>query len=152
MEEDTSSSVHSDLLKWARGIYPTEAATRLLLEAFDGRFARRGWPWVARTESGHYYIDATKLSDDEIGMLSGGERRVLAIARSLLGEQTVDLSDAITGLDRLHTDVVIGAIAHATGEHEYRPELSEIAGRDIRSASRSSLRRPNKADQIGMTR
>lgn len=152
MEEYTSSSVRSDLLEWARGIYPTEAATRLLLEAFDGRFARRGWPWVARTESGHYYIDVTKLRDDAIGMLSGGERRVLAIARSLLGEQPVDLSDALSGLDQRHTNLVIGAIAHATGKHEYRPELSGIAGRDIRSASRSSLRRPSRADQIGTTR
>lgn len=152
MEEDTSSSVRSDLLEWAHGIYPTEAATRLLLEAFDGRFARRGWPWVASTESGHYYIDATKLSDDEIGMLSGGERRVLAIARSLLGEEPVDLSDALPGLDPRHTDLVIGAITHATGEHEYRPELSRIADRKVRSASRSGLRRPNRADQIGMTR
>ena len=108
-------SVPADLRAWAKGIYPTEAAVHLLLRAFGGRFARPGWPWIKTTESGNHYLDGAKLSDDHIGVLSGGERRILAITRSLLGEQPVDLADALTGLDQRTTRTVLDALAHATG-------------------------------------
>lgn len=113
--DSATRSVPADLRAWAKGIYPTEAAVHLLLQAFDGRFARPGWPWIMATESGSYYLDAERLSDDHIGGLSGGERRVLAITRSLLGEQPVDLADALTGLDRPTTRIVVDALVHATG-------------------------------------
>ena len=142
----------SDQLTWARGTNPTEAATQLLFHAFGGRFARPGWPWVASTESGRHYIDATKLTDNEIGMLSGGERRALAFARSLLGEDPVDLSDAITGLDRRHTRLVIDALAHAAGERGYRPVSTDPAHGDMRVPIRNECRRPSSIEPTGMTR
>lgn len=123
--------VEADLTEWARGIYPTEAAVRLLIGAFGGRFARPGWPWIARTTGGRHYIDAAKLGDDEIGMLSGGEQRVLTITRSLLGGAPVDLSDALTGLDQRHTRLVIDALAHAAGVPISRPASPGAATRDF---------------------
>lgn len=35
-----------DLRRWAKGTYTTEAATELLLRAFNGRFAEPGNPWI----------------------------------------------------------------------------------------------------------
>lgn len=127
-------SVRTNLLAWARGIYPTEAATRLLLHAFEGRFARPGWPWIRTTESGSHYIDTTRLHDDEIGMLSGGERRVLAIARSLFGEEAVNLADALTGLDRPISRIVLSALTHATGT------VAKAAGADRTVPPAASVR------------
>lgn len=107
--------VEADLTAWARGHYPTEAATHLLIHAFGGRFIRPGWPWIAHTTTGRRYIDATRLGDEDIGMLSGGEQRVLAITRSLLGQAPVDLSDALPGLDPPTSRLAIDALTHATG-------------------------------------
>lgn len=152
MAENSSDLVKSELLAWARGIYPTEAATRLLVDAFDGRFARSGWPWIQRTEFGNHYVDGTRLGDDEIGMLSGGERRVLAIVRSLLGEQPVDLSDAITGLDPRHARLVIDSLAHATGERPNHPGASGLSLRSTNRITRTTSRRPNGTEPKGMTR
>lgn len=153
MAENTSEpSVKSDLFAWARGIYPTEAATQLLLRAFDGRFARPGWPWIRSSESGHYYIDATKLGDEEIGMLSGGERRVLAIVSSLLGEKPIDLSDAITGLDLRHSRIVIDALEHAAGVRRDRPVRPGAATRDFGVAYDNAPGRRRGNESKGITR
>lgn len=108
--------VTQNLKSWARGMYCTEAAVMILIRAFDGRFARPGWPWIATsTYDGSFYVNADRMSDDDIGMLSGGEQRTLAIARSLLGSEPVDLSEAMTGLDRPTGHAVIVALTHATG-------------------------------------
>ena len=56
--------------------------------------------------------DATRTST---GYLSGGERRLLALAGSLGSGHAVDLADALTGLDDHNARVVITAVAHATG-------------------------------------
>ena len=45
--------------------------------------------------------------------MSGGERRLLAIAASLGSGEPVDLADALTGLDSWNAQVVVDAIAHA---------------------------------------
>lgn len=88
----------------------------ILIRAFDGRFARPGWPWIARSDhDGSFYVHADRMSDDDLGMLSGGEQRTLAIARSLLGSEPVDLSEVMPGLDRPTGHAVIAALTHATG-------------------------------------
>lgn len=145
-------SVLAGLRAWAKGIYPTEAAVQLLLQAFDGRFARPGWPWIQTTESGNHYLDAAKLSDDNIGVLSGGERRVLAITRSLLGEQPVDLADALTGLDQLTTRTVLDALAHATGESAVAAGRVEPLQRDRRASGRAASQQPTRTDRMGLER
>ena len=50
----------------------------------------------------------------DLGYLSGGERRLLAIADSLATGHPVDLSDVLTGLDDNNATVVLDAFAHAT--------------------------------------
>jgi hypothetical protein len=42
----------------------------------------------------------------------------VAIAASLIGDEPVNLSDAVTGLDRPSLTLVLAAIAHANGSHE----------------------------------
>lgn len=150
--DSATRSVPADLRAWAKGIYPTEAAVHLLLQAFDGRFAQPGWPWIKATESGNHYLDAARLSDDQIGVLSGGERRVLAITRSLLGEQPVDLADALTGLDQPTTRTVLDALAHATGESAVAAGRVEPLQRHRRADGRAAARQPTRTDRAGLDR
>ncbi|MDP9988709.1 hypothetical protein J2S98_003898 [Arthrobacter oryzae] len=113
-----------DLRAWARGSYTTEAATELLLKAFGGRFAEVGNPWVhadGTTEEGyreHAWIDFAAISE-EVGPLSGGERRFLMLAASLAEDVPVVLGDLVSGLDRENLDLVLAAIAHAGGSHQH---------------------------------
>lgn len=116
---DDPSTVEAGLLAWADGLYAAEAAVLLLLRACGGRFTRPGWPWIARSNYGTYFVDEAYLGDDEIGALSGGEQRLLRFVRSLLGGQPVDLSDAITGVDRATLDLILAALAHAGGSHQH---------------------------------
>ncbi|TMR88908.1 hypothetical protein [Nonomuraea basaltis] len=46
---------------------------------------------------------------------NGGERRMLLIARSIAGAIPVDLSDALTGLDRTNIALVAAAVLRAAG-------------------------------------
>lgn len=55
----------------------------------------------------------------ETGAWSGGERRLVRIAASLLGGPAVDLSEDVPGLDRQAAALVLAAIAHANGSHEH---------------------------------
>lgn len=64
----------------ARGCHPVEAATELLLRAFDGRFAQPGLPWI-RHDHHHAWVDFDAITDDTTGVYSGGKRRLLAIRR-----------------------------------------------------------------------
>ena len=49
---------------------------------------------------------------------SGGERRMLQVAASIAGAVPVDLSDALTGLDRIGIALVATAVLHAAGHGE----------------------------------
>ena len=111
------SSDASHLREWSKGIYSLEAATELLIRFAGGRFLDRGWPWV-RFEGDRLWIDFEAISSDNLGGLSGGERRVLNIIASLGGAAPVNLSDSMSGLDRNRIDLVLAAIAHANGSHE----------------------------------
>lgn len=107
------------LRDWARGLYPLEAATELLIR---GGYAQSWRPWVHRTEqqNGRWWIDFEHLPD-QIGGASGGERRFLLLAASI--SDVVDLpgdtiGDLVSGLDRDKVELVLAAIAHAAGTHE----------------------------------
>src|SRR5690348_16911397 len=73
--KDTTMTHADDLRAWARGTYTTEAATEMLLNAFGGRFAALGNPWVhaaTTSEEGyqeHAWIDFASIPD-EAGPLS----------------------------------------------------------------------------------
>ena len=64
------------------------------------------------TDSFGTYVDTRKLADWS-GPWSGGERRVVAVALSLLGAGTVDLYDVIGGLGGEHRAAVVRAIVAA---------------------------------------
>lgn len=120
---------HEDeLRRWAKGSYPYEAATEMLLRAFGGRFAQPGQPWV-KTEEGYanVWIDFASIPD-QVGGLSGGERRFLLLASSIAGESAVVLGDAVSGLDRDNLALVLAALAHAGGSHEHSDVRSHPDG------------------------
>ncbi len=98
---------------WARGDLALEAAVELITTALDGRLFSD--PWVRQDEAGRLWFDPAVAEADQ-GHLSGGERRVLAIATSLASsDHPVDIGDAITGLDPDALDAVLEALAHAGG-------------------------------------
>jgi hypothetical protein len=113
-----------DLRRWAKGMYGLEAATELLIRAFNGKFAAPGNPWIhTSAESAgpgqvNAWIDFESIPD-QIVAFSGGERRFLQLAASLAGEVHVVLGDVVSGLDRGNLDLVLAAIAHAGGSHEH---------------------------------
>ena len=113
-----------DLRAWARGMYTTEAATELLLKAFGGKFAAPGNPWVHTSTEPEgpnqvrAWIDFAAIPE-EVGPLSGGERRFLMLAASLAEDVPVVLGGLVSGLDRENLDLVLAAIAHAGGSHQH---------------------------------
>lgn len=104
------------LRTWARGDLALEAAVELLIGALDGRLL--DGPWILRNARDHWYFH-TKHIGSGSGHLSGGERRVLAIAASLAdSNRPVDLGVAITGLDPDALRLVLEALEHAGGGSE----------------------------------
>jgi hypothetical protein len=120
-------------------VYPLEAAVELLIRALDGRLLHG--PWIVKT-GGHphprYHFDGT-LADVHAGVLSGGERRVLAIAASLTGEPgtAVTLDDVLSGLDRDTLAVVLAAVAHAAGTHDHSRLTPDPNGRWVDEQGRA---------------
>lgn len=109
----TDSDRLGALRAWARGDLALEAAVELLTAGLDGRLL--GGPWIRRDAASRYWFDS-ETAAAERGVLSGGEKRVLAIAMSLASSyHRVDLSDAICGLDSDALDAVLEALAHAGG-------------------------------------
>ncbi|WP_314216574.1 hypothetical protein [Pseudarthrobacter equi] len=113
-----------DLRRWAKGMYGIEAATELLLRAFDGKFATPGNPWIHTSVevvgpgAVNAWIDFESIPDHS-GALSGGERKFLLLAASLATDVPVVLGDVVTGLDRQNVELLLAAIAHAAGSHEH---------------------------------
>lgn len=103
------------LRQWAAGLLPAQAAVELVLRAFGGRFADPGLPWV-RLDGDVTWLDPDSLRD-HAAVLSGGERRLLFVVASLLDEGPLDIVDVVTGLDRANLQLVLAALAHASGSH-----------------------------------
>lgn len=115
------TEIHEALRRWAKGLYPLEAGVELLIRAFDGRFANPGQPWVQQGDDpGWWWIDVEQMNEDYYAALSGGETRLLRIAASLLDGEPVDLSRNLAGLDREHIQLVLAAIARASGSNEHQ--------------------------------
>lgn len=108
------------LRRWSRGAYAEEAAVELLVRAFMGRLASAGYRWVrACDRPGWFWLDGEALIHDT-GALSGGERRVLAIAGALVSSAPLpDLPGVLAGMDRLNLQLALAAFAHAAGSHEH---------------------------------
>lgn len=107
------TELHDELRNWATGMYPTVAATELLIRS--GR-AYAGAPWIKESNEQHW-IDFDSIYD-QIGGLSGGEQRIMEIVASLGGQHQIVLQDTISGLDRTNAELALAAISHAAGHHE----------------------------------
>ncbi len=115
-----------DLRRWAKGTYTTEAATELLLRAFNGRFAEPECPWIhppglharARPTS-RGSISVRWLTTPNEALSPGGEERFLLLAASLGGEVHLNLAHVLAGMDRARTDLILAAVSHATGSHDH---------------------------------
>jgi hypothetical protein len=109
---------------------PATLANKVHLQAFGTSHLEAAAHILTRCGQGRL-LDALRLvwEDDEAaeidwpatlestGYLSGGERRLLALAASLGSGHLVDLADALTGLDTWNGQAVVDAIAHAAGVH-----------------------------------
>lgn len=109
-----TTSTAAGLRHWAAGVLPLEAAVELLIGALGGRLL--DGPWVRQGAAHAAWLDP-EIAAIEGGVLSGGERRVLAIVTSLASsDHPVDLGDAITGLDPHALRLVLQAVSHAGGD------------------------------------
>lgn len=111
----TTTTLADRLRAWAKGMYPLEAGTELLIR--QGKAIYAGAPWI-HDDGERAWLDIKALLD-ECGAWSGGEQRIVHLAASLIGEEQVNLSDAASGLDREGLDLLLAAIAHAGGSHEH---------------------------------
>ena len=109
----------------ADGFYPAEAAAELLIDHAS---------WLCRNDFLDGFVDVgTSITGGTTLMAvidwpaaitaldggglpcSGGERRVLRIAASLVDGIPVDLRDAFTGMDASNVDRAVRAMLHAAG-------------------------------------
>lgn len=105
----------SDLRDWAKGSYPLEAATELLIR---GGYAQSWRPWVLERDHEGWWIDFESIPSQAAAM-SGGEFRFLRVAASMSGEMPDNPPwDTVSGLDRAKVDLVLAALAHAAGTHQ----------------------------------
>ena len=106
-------STAESLRTWGNGSRPAEAAVELIVSAFDGQLL--DGPWIRTDNRDRTWFDPN-VATAEAGYLSGGERRMLSIATSLISDgHPVDLADAIPGLDHYEIRLVLNALAHAGG-------------------------------------
>lgn len=130
------AEIAAGLREWAKGIYALEAAVELLVRFNHGRLL--SGMWIERTASRCWF--AADMVPNESG-LSGGERRVLMLAASLVKPDTVrvDLGDVASGVDRDALDLVLAATAHAGGSHEHSRPVFGLDGTYGGSRRLSSL-------------
>jgi hypothetical protein len=108
-------TVADELRAWARGMYSDEAAVELIIRL---GLAHETQPWIGPLSvDGHRWVDAEVLVEAS-GAWSGGEKRIIRIAASLLGGDPVALHEDVAGLDRYWLSCVLAAVAHAGGSHE----------------------------------
>jgi hypothetical protein len=115
----TSHDTAAGLRAWAHGVFPLEAAVELLIRYQGGRFTDPSWPWIDVDDSQWSVLVAEQLTSRRTGVLSGGERRILAVAASLAGGAPVDLADTVSGVDRHAVELILAAISHASGSHQH---------------------------------
>jgi hypothetical protein len=99
---------------YAFGICHLEAANHILTRAVQGRLLDSLQLAWEDDEAAEIDWPATLNS---AGYLSGGERRLLALAASLGSGHLVDLADTLGGLETRNAQVVVDAVAHAAGVH-----------------------------------
>ncbi|UKA62277.1 hypothetical protein [Arthrobacter sp. FW306-04-A] len=131
-DKDHTKVTHADGLRaWAKGSFPCEAATELLLRGFGGRFAAPGNPWIGTDEfSGASWIDFASIPE-YAGRVSNGEWGFLMFAASMAEGVPVNLAEIVTVVNRESVALLLASIAHASGSHEHSWEKAdrvELAG------------------------
>lgn len=135
----TEQDLHARLRANAKGLYPLEAATELLIR--HGTWLRRGGfvdacveTWEPTQAESHLEAGAcimwgevgealAALSSVDVdcpkwlGVSSGGERRIIQVAHDI----AVGPMSDVCGLGRDSQELVLAAIAHAGGSHEHKP-------------------------------
>lgn len=125
MTSDTAEALHGQIRAWAEGSNPLSAAVELLIRS---GLAYEGAPWVKTDNAWKTSaIDFDRLGY-EVGVLSGGEQRIVRIASSLGQGVPVDLREDVAGLDLAHTRLVLAAIAHAAGLGEPGTTIQTVDG------------------------
>ena len=109
MTRDIATAVRS----WARDVPATEAGVELLIRA--GRFVYDGAPWI-KWHGDQAAIDVDTLLYEQ-GLWSSGEQALARIACSLLGGPPVDLRQDVPLLDQARLELVLAAVAHASGSN-----------------------------------
>lgn len=117
-----------ELREAARGSYPEEAATELLIRGFGGRFTGPGWSWMCLDENGAGWIDFA-LIPEHVGVLTAGEQCYLLVAASIASACPVVVGDCLAELDRDEVDLVLAALSHACGSHMPREVLTGLEAR-----------------------
>lgn len=132
---DSTTELEDAVRAWAEGIYSTEAGVELLIR--QGKAIRKGAPWLDEFEPIGDRPRMVAINVDELldgtGGWSGGERRIVRIAASLLGGPAVELHEDLPGLDRAALHLVLAAIAHANGSHEHSVMIFDDNGTPART-------------------
>lgn len=120
---------HEDKLRaWAKGGNTFEAGTELLIRASGGRFARPDQPWIhSDEEQGISWIDFASIPF-LVGGLSLEEQGLVIVAASIAGDVPVVLGVVLPGLDRKMLQLVLAALSHAAGGHEYSDLVDNADG------------------------
>jgi hypothetical protein len=119
----TASSLPAALRAAAEGLYALEAATGLII-AHGTWLARDDFTRFIYHGAGTAAIDwEAAVAALDAGELpsSGGEKRMLRLAASLAdqAQAPVSLGEAITGIDERNVGLLIRAIRHASGQHQF---------------------------------
>jgi hypothetical protein len=129
MSTTNAAGLEIGLRQWAAGSYLDEAAVELLIRSRWTRRASFVSDCTRALEGGRgSWIDWETVGqilagerDSAVWAASGGELRVLKIADAIAHGL---LAEAVPGLDRLHLDLVLAAIAHAGGSHQHNGPLA----------------------------
>jgi hypothetical protein len=124
----TAPALQTALRACAAGLYTLEAGVDLLIahawlldrSDFRDRYVHHGISITDGTTDMAEIDWAAAINALDTGELpcSGGERRILRLAASLASGITVDLRDAVTGLDHRNIDRLVNAILHASGQRQ----------------------------------
>lgn len=122
------------LTRGVAGVYSAEAGVRLVLSPGDWatRLADHGLidlddrptpdgerlAWIR-------WVDAIAALDDGRLYASGTAARLLRVAASIAAGEPVDLSDAVSGLDRQNLALLLAALSHANGSQAHKEFIGE---------------------------
>jgi hypothetical protein len=108
----------------ARGSYPEEAATELLIRGFGGRFTGPGWSWTCLDDDGALWINFA-LIRGHVEFLTAREQCYLLVAASIASACAVVVGECMAELDRDEVDLVLAAVSHARGSHMPRAVMAD---------------------------